>query len=155
MTSASANASAISSASASPARSPPPGAPSISVTPASAIASASAVRRPIGSPSSTRASSAASTGEIAWTNSTRATVVWFSAAMNAPEAVARQSARPTPAIPIERQASRKRPRSAIATNSSSANAAKTARPATCVATSSESCRWSTPAVDHATAASAT
>ena len=99
ITSASAKANAIRSASASPAASPPPGAPSISATPPSAIAIASMLRRPTGSPSSTRASTAASTGEIAWMKSTRATVVWFSAAMNAPDAVARQTREADPGDP--------------------------------------------------------
>jgi hypothetical protein len=85
------------------------------VTPASASAIACAVRRVIGSPSATRASSAASTGAIARMNRTRATVVWLSAAMKLPEAVATHSATATPASPIDRKDSTKRPRSTTAT----------------------------------------
>ena len=151
----SANASVMPTASASPVALPPPGAPSISATPPSAIAIASAVRRPIASPRKTHPSSAASTGDAAMMNSTRATDVWLSAAMKPAEAAAMQTATPSPATPIERHAARKRPRSATATKSSSAIAANTARPATWVAMSTDSWRCITPAVDHAIAASAT
>ena len=99
--------------------------------------------------------SAASTGAMARMKSTRATVVWLSAAMNPPEAPAMHAARPTPASPVDRYAARTRPRSATATKSPSATRANSARPATWVAVSSESWRCSTPAVDQAIAARAT
>ncbi len=88
-------------------------------------------------------------------NSTRATLVWLSAAMKQDEAIATHSATATPASPTERNASTSRPRSTTATYTSSATPANAARPMTCVAVSSVSWRWRTPAVDHATAASAT
>ncbi len=59
------------------------------------------VRRVIGSRSVTRASRAASTGATARMNRTRATLVWLSAAMKLPDAVATHSATPTPAAPTE------------------------------------------------------
>jgi ketosteroid isomerase-like protein len=102
-----------------------------------------------------RASRAASTGDTARMNSTRATLVWFSAAMKELEATATQSATAIPASPTERNACTTRPRSTIATYTSRATPAKAARPATCVAVSSVSWRCSTPAEDQATAASAT
>ncbi len=150
-----AKASAVRSDSASPVRLPPPGAPTMSVTPARATTMAIALRRLTGSPRNTRPSSAASTGAMARKNRTRATEVWLSAAMNPPDATAMQAATATPASPIERHAAITRPRSATATNAASATKANTARPATCVAVSIESPRCSTPAVDHAIAASAT
>ncbi len=151
----SAKANAAVKASPSPARLPSPGAPSISATPASASAIATTVRRVMGSPSMTRASRAASTGATARMNSTRATLVWLSAAMKHDEAIATHSATAMPGSPTERNASTTLPRSTTATYTSSARPAKAARPMTCVLVSSVSWRWRTPAVDHATAASAT
>jgi hypothetical protein len=151
----SANASAATNERPSPARLPSPGAPSMIVTPASASAIARTVRRVSGSPSVTRASSAASTGATARMKSTRATLVWFRAAMKAPDAVATHRATATPASPTERNASTTRPRSTTATYASSATPAKAARPDTWVGVSSVSCRCRTPAVDHAIAARAT
>ena len=150
-----AKASAVTNASASPFRLPSPGAPSISAIPPIASASVHTVRREIGSPSVTRASSAASTGETARMNSTRATLVWLSATMKPAEATATQTATATPASPTERNAPQTRPRSTTATKASSAAAANAARPKTCVGVSSVSWRCMTPAVDHAIAASAT
>ena len=69
----------------------------------------------IGSPSSSHASSAASTGAIAWMKRTWATVVWFSATMNDPDAHATATANPMPATPTERHAATTRPRSVTAT----------------------------------------
>ena len=85
------------------------------MTPPSASAIARTVRRVIGSPSVTRASSAASMGETARMNRTRATPEWLSAAMKPPEAVATQSATATPASPTDLNASTTRPRSTTAT----------------------------------------
>ena len=116
---------------------------------------AAAPRRVIGSPSVNRASSAASAGATARMNSTRATLVRLSAAMNPADAVAMHSATPTPATPADLNACSTRPRSETATKASSATPANAARPATCVGVSSVSWRWRTPAVDQATAASAT
>ena len=99
----------------SPARLPSPGAPSITATPVSASAIARTVRRVIGSPSVTRASTAASTGATARMNSTRATLVWLSAAMKLPEAVATHTATATPASPTDLNACTTRPRSTTAT----------------------------------------
>ena len=76
---------------------------------------ASTVRREIGSPSVTRASSAASMGETARMKSTRATLEWLSAPMKLAEASATHSATPTPGSPIERNASSTRPRSTTVT----------------------------------------
>ncbi len=73
-------------------------------------------------------------------NRTRATLVWLRAAMKVPEAVATQSATATPAIPMALNACTTRPRSAIATHTSSAAAANTARPKTWVGVSSVSWR---------------
>ena len=88
-------------------------------------------------------------------NRTRATLEWLSAAMKLPDATATHTATATPARPTDRNAASTRPRSTTATYASSATPANAARPATCVAVSSVSWRWSTPAVDHAIAASAT
>ena len=99
---------------------------------------ASTVRRVIGSPSVTRASSAASIGETARMNRTRATLAWLSAAMKLPEETATHNATATPASPTERNAWSTRPRSTSATYASSAAPANTARPNTCVAVSSVS-----------------
>ncbi len=85
------------------------------MTPASASAIAWTVRRVIGSPSATRASSAARTGATARMNRTRATVVWLSAEMKLPDAVATHSATATPASPTDRNAWTTRPRSMTAT----------------------------------------
>ena len=85
--------------------------------------------------------------------STFATVAWLSATMNVPDATATQPATAMPAQPIARNASSGRPRLDTTTKSASATKAKNARPATCVAVSTVSSRWSAPAVDHATAAS--
>ena len=110
-----ANADAARNARPSPAGLPSPGAPSITVMPASATAIATTFRRVIGSPSVTRASSAASTGATARMNSTRATLEWLSAAMKLADAVATHRATPRPAIPTDRNASTTRPRSTTAT----------------------------------------
>src|SRR3954447_20628188 len=150
-----ANASAISSDSPSPSRLPPPGPPTMSATPATATAIATPVRALTGSRSAIHASSAASTGAIAWMNSTCATVVWWSATMNDPDAVATHAANAIPARPTERLASTTRPCSLIATHSSSATPANAARTATWVAALTDSPRCRTPALDHARAASAT
>jgi hypothetical protein len=99
----------------SPARLPSPGAPSISVTPPNARAIAATVRRVSGSPSVSRASSAASTGATARMNRTRATLVWFSAAMKLADAVATHSATAMPARPTDLNACTTRPRSISAT----------------------------------------
>ena len=74
--------------------------------------------------------------------------------MNVPDAIAVQTATPRPAIPIEVNAVIVRRRLLIATKIASATKAKKARPATWVAVSTESSRWSPPAVDHAVAAAA-
>ena len=76
---------------------------------------ATTVRRVIGSPSVTRASSAASTGATARMNRTRATLVWLSAAMKPPDAIATHSATATPASPTDLNACTTRPRSTTAT----------------------------------------
>ena len=115
MTIITANASAATNERPSPARLPSPGAPSISATPASASAIARTVRRVIGSPSVTRASSAANTGATARMNRTRATLVWLSAAMKLADAVATHSATATPATPTDLNACSTRPRSTTAT----------------------------------------
>ena len=75
--------------------------------------------------------------------------------MKLPEAVATHTATATPASPTDLNACTTRPRSTTATYASSAAPANSARPKTCVDVSSVSWRWRTPAVDHATAASAT
>ena len=83
--------------------------------PPSASAIATAVRRVIGSPSATRASSAASTGASARMNRTRATLVWLSAAMKLADAIATHTATATPASPTDLNAWTTRPRSTTAT----------------------------------------
>jgi hypothetical protein len=112
-----------------PVASPSPGPPIISATPATASPIAAAVRAVTGSLRRVRPSSAASTGAIACTNSTCATVVWLSATMNDPEATARHTANPARAAHARVRSAR----SLIATYTSSATAANAARPATCVA----------------------
>ena len=76
---------------------------------------ATSVRRVIGSPSATLASSAASTGASASIKSTRATPVWLSAAMKLADAIAMHSAMPTPGSPTDLNACATRPRSTTAT----------------------------------------
>ena len=75
--------------------------------------------------------------------------------MKPADAIETHTATPTPARPTDLNAWTTRPRSTTATYPSSAAPAKTARPKTCVGVSSVSWRCRTPAVDHATAASAT
>ena len=85
------------------------------MTPTSASAIAMTVRRVIGSPSVTLASRAAATGASARMNRTRATLVWLSAAMKLPDAVATHSATAMPASPTDLNACTTRPRSTTAT----------------------------------------
>ena len=75
--------------------------------------------------------------------------------MNAPEETAISEAITSPLRPIARKPCTTAPRSAIATKANSPSTAKNARPASCVPIPTESSRWRRPAVDHATAASAT
>src|SRR3954451_10157400 len=75
--------------------------------------------------------------------------------MKLPDAAATHSATATPATPTDLNASSTLPRSTTTTYANSAAAANAARPQTWVGVSSVSWRWRTPAVDHATAASAT
>jgi hypothetical protein len=70
------------------------------------------------------------------------------------EATAVQTATASPERPIDVNARRVWCPSVIVTNASKATVAKSALPATWVAVSTVSSRWRTPAVDHATAASA-
>ena len=155
ITIATANAKDISSETPSPITSALPGVPNMMATPASAITIAAHVRPVTASRSTTQPSNAASTGEIAWVNSTWATLVWLRAMMKLPEAIAVHTPTPTPAMPIERNAPTTLPRSVRHRNPSSASSAKPARPASCVAVLTSSSRWNRPAVDQAMAASAT
>src|SRR6478735_1533674 len=155
ITIATANANDISSETPSPITSASPGVPNMMATPETAITIAAHVRPVTGSRSTTQPSNAASTGEIAWVNSTCATVVWLRATMKLPEAIAVEAATPTPAMPIERNAPTTLPRSVNHTRPSSATSANPARPASCVAVLTPSSRWNRPAVDQAMAARAT
>ena len=112
----------------------------MSPTPTSAITMASPALAVIGSRSAIQASSAAAIGETACRKRTLATVEWFSATMNEPEANAVQTATPRPATPMVRNAAIVRPRFRTATKSKSARKAKNARPASCVGVSTESSR---------------
>jgi hypothetical protein len=149
-----AKASVITSETPTPTAPPLPGPPTITPTPASAIAIASPDLAVILSPRATQASSAAAIGETAWRKRTFATAAWFSATMNEPDAIAVQTATPRPAGPIERNAPIVPRRFRTATKAASARNAKNARPASWVVVSTETSRWSPPAVDHATAAAA-
>ncbi len=155
ITTASAKDSVITTERASPRPCAPPGPPTIRPTPASATTIATAVRRETCSLNPTQAISAAAIGERACMNRTLATVVWLRATMNVLDATAVSAATASSARPIVRKARSVSPRSVKATKRNRAIAAKSARPATCVAAPTESSRCSTPAVDHATAASAT
>ncbi len=150
-----AKASVITTESARPRPGELPGPPTIRPTPASAIAIATPVRRDTDSRSAAHAISAAAIGATACMKSTFATVVWLSATMNVPDAIAVQTATASSARPIEVNALTTRPRFVSATKTNSARAATKARPATCVAVSTDSSRCRTPALDHASAASAT
>ena len=152
ITIATANASVIANDAPMPKSPPVSGPPTMKATPSTATPIATAERRVIDSPSASHASSAAAIGATACMNRTFATVAWLSATMNVPDATAVQPATASPAMPIERNASTGRPRLVTTTNAASATRANRARPATCVAVSTVSSRWSTPAVDHATAA---
>ena len=87
--------------------------------------------------------------------STFATFAWLSATINMPDAVAVVAATARPATPIARKAATGWAWLTNATKTASARAAKNARPASWVAVSTESSRWTTPAVDHAIAARTT
>ena len=84
-----------------------------------------------------------------------ATDAWFSAIRNEPDEIAISAAIARPPRPIARNARATAPRSAIAMYASRPTTAKSARPASCVGTPTESSRWRIPAVDQAIAASAT
>ena len=150
-----ANASVISTERPSPSPCEPPGPPTIRPTPASATTIATPVRRDTASCSAAQAISAAAIGETACMNRTFATVVWLSATMKHDDATAVATATAIPAHPIEVNARTTPPRSENETNASSASTAKNARPATCVAVPTDSSRCRTPALDQASAASAT
>ena len=155
ITTATAKDSVITTESASPRPCAPPGPPTMIPTPTSATAIAAPVRRETDSRSAAQAMSAAAIGASACMKSTFATVVWLSATMKLPDATAVQSATATPARPIVAKARTTPSRSVSATKASSAKVAKSARPATWVAVLTVSSRCRTPALDHASAASAT
>src|SRR5712692_6348222 len=154
MTSVAANEAVMRSDRAIPGRLGWPGPPTISPTPARATTMASQVRRETGSPN-TVPSTAARIGASACMKRTLATDEWFSATMNEPEEIAISAAIASPPRPTDRNARSTAPCSATATYASSPSTAKRARPASCVPTPTDSSRCKIPAVDHATAASAT
>jgi hypothetical protein len=86
--------------------------------------------------------------------STLATVVWVRAATNIADAIAKQTAKPRPEHPIVRKTRHGLPCSITAVKASRARKANTARPATCVTVLTEIPRWTRPALDQASAASA-
>ena len=133
----------------------PPGAPTISTTPRSATTIARQARRVIASRSANQAIPAAPIGAAACMKKTFATVAWFSATMNDPDATAVHAATASPAAPIERSAWSVRRRLTATTKTPSARSAKTAQPASCVIVPTDSSRCRTPALDHASAAPAT
>ena len=153
ITTPSANANIMTTESTRPSPCAPPGPPTMRPTPTNATAIATTVRREIDSRSATQAISAAAIGDAACMKSTLATVVWLSATMKQPEARAVRAATASEAARIDVKAVTTCPRSMTATKARSASAAKTARPAIWVAVLTSSSRWSTPAVDHASAAS--
>ena len=86
-----------------------PGPPTMTATPATAIAIAIHVRRLTGSPRNNPIA-AARMGASAWKNSTFATDAWFSATRNEPEASATRTATAMPPRPIARNALERRRR---------------------------------------------
>ena len=121
ITTASAKASVITTDSARPRPCAPPGPPTMRPTPPSATSIATAVRRETGSRSASQAITAAAIGDTACMKRTFATVVWLSATMNDPEAIAVQTATARPARPIEVNARTTLPRSETATNANRAS----------------------------------
>ena len=155
ITTASAKARVISTESPTPSPKLAPGPPTIRPTPPSAMTIATAVLFDTDSCSAAHPISAAAIGATACMKSTFATVVWLSATMNDPDATAVQTATTSSARPISvNDATTPRPPE-NATKAKSASVANTARPATCVAVLTVSSRCRTPALDQASAASAT
>jgi hypothetical protein len=130
------------------------GAPAISTKPATVTPIAAQVRGRTGSPAS-RPISAAASGINAWTITTFATEVSLSAVMNEPDVIAMSTATASPGRPIARKARITWPRSATATNTSTARNANAARPANWEARLMCNWRCKIPARDHISAASAT
>ncbi len=90
-------------------------------------------------------------GARAWTRSTLATVVRFKATMNIALAPAMHPAKTMPIRPIDRAEPANVPGACHTASRLSTTAATNARPAICVAVSTDSSRCSAPAVDQAIA----
>ncbi len=121
-----------------PARPGRDGAPAITAKPATATPIAAHVRGRTRSRTS-RPSKAAASGASAWITITSATGVMLSAVMNDAEEIVMSTAIASPGRPTARKARITWPRSATATNTSTASDAKTARPASCDAR--PMCNW--------------
>ena len=104
---------------------------------------------------STCISDEASSGANACMKSTLATDAWLSAMMKNPDESDISAATASPGRPTARNARTTEPRSETVMNVSRPSTANSARPASCVAVPTWSSRCRTPAVDQATAASAT